>query len=128
MRQLIDPLQCGVLFLEKQRCYLLGRDWVTSRAITFGWKSSCLEGMLVEVIWRTREQYDSQMPLLMEDVAFQECLESDRKLIGSRDSSFIFFATQLLEKIAVCYIFGFYVYLCVPLVSWQMHLFSSETF
>lgn len=88
-----------------------------------------MEGMLVGVIWRTREQYDSQMPLLMEeDVAFQECLESDRKLTGSRGSSFIFLATELLEKIAVCFIFGIYVYLCVPLVSWQMRLFSSKAF
>lgn len=85
--------------------------------------------MLVRVIWRTREQHDSQMPLLMEeDVAFQECLESDRKLTGSRGSSFIFLATELLEKIAFCYIFGIYVYLCVPLVSWQMRLFSSKAF
>lgn len=84
--------------------------------------------MLAGVIWRTRGQCDSQMTLLMEeDVAFRECLESDRKLIGSRSSSLIFFATQLLEKIAVCYIFGINVYLCVPLVSWQMRLFSSKT-
>lgn len=27
MRQLIDLLQCGVLFLEKQRCFLPGWDW-----------------------------------------------------------------------------------------------------
>lgn len=27
VRQLIDPLQCGVLFLKKQECYLPERDW-----------------------------------------------------------------------------------------------------
>lgn len=45
-----------------------------------GWRQSCLEGALAGVPPRRGVQCESQTPLLMQegDVAFQECLESDK--------------------------------------------------
>lgn len=67
-----------------------------------GFRQSCLEGALAGVPQRHGVWCESQTPLLMEegDVAFQECLESDKKFNWDLRQLFYFLCNSTLTYLA----------------------------